>query len=45
MGSVKGQSSGSWAVVEYVAATHEPVISDVELVCYMISVIYGYLLG
>lgn len=34
MGSVKGQASGSWAVMEHVEATHRPIISGAGLVWY-----------
>lgn len=34
MGSVKGQASGSWAMMEHVAATHTPIIGGAELVQY-----------
>lgn len=34
MGSMIGQSSESWAVVEHLAVTHKPVINNAELVWY-----------
>lgn len=34
MGSMIGQSSESWAVVEHLAVTHKPIINNAELVWY-----------